>query len=83
MSQEVVARCFEHELNRLNTPECYFNSISNEFVNKREKIVRALRECGMKPVVPDGGYFILADFTRFGGSCRRTFCFNRCSSSRR
>lgn len=65
-SQEVVARCFEYELKRLNSPECYFNSISNEFLGKRDRIVQVLKECGMKPIVPDGGYFILADYSQLG-----------------
>ncbi|CAF1129719.1 unnamed protein product [Rotaria sordida] len=67
ISQEVVARCFEYELKRLNSPECYFNSISTEFLEKRDKLVQALKECGMKPVVPDGGYFIIADYSQFAG----------------
>ncbi len=66
LSQDVVARCFEYELKRLNTPECYFNSISNEFLEKRDKLVQVLKECGMKPVVPDGGYFVLADYSQLG-----------------
>ncbi|CAF2927752.1 unnamed protein product [Rotaria sp. Silwood2] len=67
ISQEVVARCFEYELKRINSPECYFNSISNEFLEKRDKLIQALKECGMKPVVPDGGYFVLADYSQFAG----------------
>jgi kynurenine--oxoglutarate transaminase/cysteine-S-conjugate beta-lyase/glutamine--phenylpyruvate transaminase len=67
LSQEVIARCFEYELKRLNSPECYFNSISNEFLEKRDKIVQVLKECGMKPIVPDGGYFILADYSQLAG----------------
>ncbi|CAF1181889.1 unnamed protein product [Adineta steineri] len=68
LSQEVIARCFEYELERLNSPECYFNSISSEFLEKRNKLVEVLKECGMKPVVPDGGYFILADFSQIAGN---------------
>ncbi|CAF0994078.1 unnamed protein product [Rotaria sordida] len=67
ISQEVVARCFEYELKRINSSKCYFNSISNEFLEKRDKFVQALKECGIKPVVPDGGYFILADYSQFAG----------------
>ncbi|UJR30164.1 hypothetical protein I4U23_017704 [Adineta vaga] len=67
LSQEVVARCFEYELKRLNSPECYFNSIPSEFIDKRDKLVQALKECGMKPIVPDGGYFVLADFSQIAG----------------
>jgi kynurenine--oxoglutarate transaminase/cysteine-S-conjugate beta-lyase/glutamine--phenylpyruvate transaminase len=66
MLQDVIARCFEYESQRLNSPECYFNSISSEFLPRRDKIVQALKECEMKPVVPDGGYFILADYSQLG-----------------
>ena len=66
LSQEVVARCLEYELTRLNSPECYFYSISREFQEKRDRFARVLHECGMKPIIPDGGYFMLADFSRFG-----------------
>ncbi|CAF4519777.1 unnamed protein product, partial [Rotaria socialis] len=52
ISQEVVARCFEYELKRLNSPECYFNYISKELLEKRDKLVQVLKECGMKPVIP-------------------------------
>ncbi|CAF0948971.1 unnamed protein product [Rotaria sordida] len=62
---EVVARCFEYELKRINSSECYFNSISNEFLKKCDKLVQALKECGMKSVIPDGGYFILVDYSQF------------------
>ncbi|CAF4707064.1 unnamed protein product, partial [Rotaria sp. Silwood2] len=66
LSHEVVARCFEYELKRLNSPECYLNSVSNEFLEKRNQFAEVLKECGMKPIVPDGGYFILANFSQIG-----------------
>lgn len=61
-----MARCLEYELPRLNSPECYFHSISEEFRAKRDRFAEILDECGMKPIIPDGGYFMLADFSRFG-----------------
>ena len=33
---------------------------------KRDKLIQALKECGMKPVVPDGGYFVVANYSQFG-----------------
>lgn len=60
--QEAVALGFEHELKRLASPECYFNSISRELVSKRDKMVAFLGEIGMKATVPQGGYFLLADW---------------------
>lgn len=60
--QEAIALGFEHELKRLDSPECYFNSISEELVSKRDKMVQFLSEIGMTATVPQGGYFLLADW---------------------
>ena len=37
-----------------------------EFLEKRDKFIQVLKECGMKPVVPDGGYFVLANYSHIG-----------------
>lgn len=60
--QEAIALGFEHELPRLTSPECYFNSISEELVSKRDKMVQFLTEIGMVATVPQGGYFLLANW---------------------
>lgn len=62
--QEAIAIGFEKELTRLNSPESYFNSISEELVLKRDKMVQFLNEIGMTPTVPQGGYFMVADWER-------------------
>ncbi|XP_047535334.1 kynurenine aminotransferase [Vanessa atalanta] len=61
--QEAVARSFEFELARINTPECYFVSLAKELISKRDYLVKVLRENGFNPTVPDGGYFIVADWS--------------------
>ena len=61
----MIARCFELENSRFGSPESYFKSISEELKPKRDYIVKLLTDAGLKPVVPEGGYFILADFTNF------------------
>ncbi|XP_026763993.1 kynurenine aminotransferase isoform X2 [Galleria mellonella] len=61
--QEAVARSFEFELARYNSPECYFVSLAHELLAKRDYLVKVLKESGFKPTVPDGGYFIIADWT--------------------
>lgn len=68
LSQEAIAIAFEAELRRLSTPECYFNSISVELTAKRDYMVRFLKEAGMNPIVPEGGYFLLADWSSLGKS---------------
>merc|ERR1712179_623757 len=65
--QEAVARGFELELERMGTPDCYFKSISVDLAKKRDYIAGVLKEVGMKPVIPEGGYFIMADWSSFAG----------------
>ena len=60
--QEAVARAFELEMTRLDSPECYFRSISVDLASKRDFIGRVLRDVGMKPVIPEGGYFMMANW---------------------
>lgn len=63
--QEAVARAFELELNRLDSPECYFRSLSVDLQDRRDLIASILEEAGMQPVIPEGGYFIMADWSGF------------------
>ncbi len=63
-TQEALARALEVELGRLDSPDCYFNSISVDLKRKRDFVVEMLREVGFNPVVPEGGYFILADWSK-------------------
>lgn len=62
--QEAVARSFELELKRLDSPECYFKTISVDLQRKRDMIVKTLTDVGMEPVVPQGGYFIMANWSK-------------------
>lgn len=64
--QEAVAMAFETELTRLGQDECYFVSISKELQSKRDFMVKTLSEVGMKPIIPEGGYFIIADWSSLG-----------------
>ncbi|CAL4207496.1 unnamed protein product, partial [Meganyctiphanes norvegica] len=59
--QEAVARGFEIEIERLGTPECYFNSLPAELDVKRKMIAKMLSDAGIYPIIPEGGYFIMAD----------------------
>ncbi|CAH0405753.1 unnamed protein product [Chilo suppressalis] len=61
--QEAVARSFEFELARYNSPECYLFSLARELLPKRDYLVKILKENGFNPTVPEGGYFIVADWT--------------------
>lgn len=45
----------------------YYDSLKKEYLNKRELICNALSEAGMKPYVPQGAYYVLADISRIKG----------------
>jgi kynurenine---oxoglutarate transaminase / cysteine-S-conjugate beta-lyase / glutamine---phenylpyruvate transaminase len=62
--QEVIARCFELEISRLESPESYFKSLAEELKPKRDRLAKLLTEAGLIPVIPNGGYFMLADITK-------------------
>jgi kynurenine--oxoglutarate transaminase/cysteine-S-conjugate beta-lyase/glutamine--phenylpyruvate transaminase len=62
----VLARCFELEIPRLDTDECYFNSIKSELKPKRDRLAEILIEAGLTPVMPEGGYFMMADISQIG-----------------
>ncbi|XP_068152184.1 LOW QUALITY PROTEIN: kynurenine aminotransferase [Drosophila tropicalis] len=61
--QEGVARSFEVELDRLGQPESYFLSLPHELQIKRDFMAKFLSEAGMRPTIPEGGYFMLADWS--------------------
>jgi kynurenine--oxoglutarate transaminase/cysteine-S-conjugate beta-lyase/glutamine--phenylpyruvate transaminase len=68
--QEVIARCFMLESTRLNEPESYFNSIVAELKPKRDRLANELSAIGLSPVVPDGGFFMLADISKLAENYR-------------
>ena len=54
------------EIERLESPDCYFRSISVDLQKKRDFIAKILKDAGMDPVIPEGGYFIMADWSKLG-----------------
>lgn len=64
--QEALARGFEHEISILDTPDSYFQNISKELKPKMLYLSKVLQENGFKPVIPDGGYFMISNWTKFG-----------------
>lgn len=66
MFQEAIAIAFEAELKRLDSPACYFNSLPVELKEKRDFMAKFLKEVGMKPILPEGGYFMIADWSALG-----------------
>ncbi|XKL68026.1 hypothetical protein PGB90_003517 [Kerria lacca] len=61
--QEAVARGTEKEIERLNSPDCIFNVSKKELQSKRDYFIQLLMGSGFHPIIPEGGYFIIADWT--------------------
>ena len=66
--QEACARSFRHEMARpfeghpKDNPESYFRTLPDvQLLPKRAKLEKILTDFGMKPIVPNGGYFMIAD----------------------
>jgi len=69
--QEACARSFRHEMARpfdghpKDNPDSYFKTLTEiQLRPKREKLEKILKEFGFNPVVPDGGYFMIADCSK-------------------
>ncbi|XP_068608682.1 kynurenine--oxoglutarate transaminase 1-like [Brachionichthys hirsutus] len=61
--QEAVARGFEREHRVFGTPESYFQQLPAMLRPKRQKLASCLESVGLQPVMPEGGYFMIADFS--------------------
>lgn len=64
--QAALAQALWTDIKRMDDPECYFNSLPKELEVKRDRMVRLLDSVGLKPIIPDGGYFIIADVSSLG-----------------
>ncbi|CAH2311485.1 kynurenine--oxoglutarate transaminase 3 isoform X1 [Pelobates cultripes] len=61
--QEALAQALFKDFKRMDEPDCYFNSLAVELEAKRDRMAQLLQEAGLKPVIPEGGYFMLADIS--------------------
>ncbi|XP_031631270.1 kynurenine--oxoglutarate transaminase 3-like [Contarinia nasturtii] len=61
--QEAIAIIFEGEIKRLDSPACYFNVLAAELKKKRDFMAEFLNENGMKPIIPQGGFFMTANWS--------------------
>ena len=56
----------ETEEKLLGTDKSYFHEMTTSLLKKRDLEVKILRDAGFDPVIPDGGYFIMADTSKLG-----------------
>ncbi len=64
--QEAIAVGLETELARFGQPDSYLEQTVKTLQRKRDETCAVLREVGFAPIVPDGGYFVLADTSAVG-----------------
>ncbi|XP_044309046.1 kynurenine--oxoglutarate transaminase 1 isoform X2 [Varanus komodoensis] len=64
-AQEAMARGLEKEFDRLGQPDSYFVQLPRELQRKRDFLLQSLLAVGMKPIVPEGSYFMTADLSSF------------------
>jgi len=61
--QEAIAEMYEHEQQHLGTDESYFTWFPRKLNDNLKKLADAFSSVGMRPVHPDGGYFMLIDIS--------------------
>lgn len=54
-------------------PPDYYNQLAADYRERREYLCAALREAGFKFTVPEGAYYVLADFSGLSASNDRDF----------
>uniref|UniRef100_UPI0037E89D03 kynurenine--oxoglutarate transaminase 1-like n=1 Tax=Semicossyphus pulcher TaxID=241346 RepID=UPI0037E89D03 len=62
-AQEAVAQGFEREYELFGTPESYFQQLPALLHHKRNKLASCLQSVGLQPIMPEGGYFMIADIS--------------------
>lgn len=62
-AQEAVACGFDREYNVFGTPESYFQQLPAMLHHKRKKLATCLESMGLKPIMPEGGYFMVVDIS--------------------
>ncbi|NWX54238.1 KAT1 transaminase, partial [Promerops cafer] len=65
IAQEAMAQGFQRELMLYGKPESYFVQLPKELQKKRDWLVQSLDSVGMKPIIPEGTYFLVADISQF------------------
>lgn len=51
---------------RLGEEGSYFKELPSLLLKKRDTMIQVLKEIGLTPIIPEGGYFLLADTANLG-----------------
>jgi aspartate/methionine/tyrosine aminotransferase len=60
-SQHAIALALEEAKKPVEGFDNYYSWLLAEYTRKRDILMRGLQRAGLKPVAPDGGFFIIAD----------------------
>lgn len=66
LGQEALAVALEKEVKRLGTSNSFFYKMVTDLKRRRDMMAKAVRETGMIPIVPEGGYFMLTNWKPMG-----------------
>uniref|UniRef100_A0A2K5EKK4 Kynurenine--oxoglutarate transaminase 1 n=1 Tax=Aotus nancymaae TaxID=37293 RepID=A0A2K5EKK4_AOTNA len=64
-SQAAVAESFEREQLLFGQPSSYFVQLPQAMQRCRDHMIHSLQSVGLKPVIPQGGYFLITDISDF------------------
>ena len=64
--KEALAVGLELELSRFGQDGSYFKELPAMLLKKRDTMAQVLQEVGLTPVIPEGGYFMMADTAALG-----------------
>lgn len=74
-----MARGFDTEMALMGTDKSYFRTLPKELQAKRDRMAQVLRDVGLKPIIPQGGYFMIADASNMSMfAIGNTFYFSCC-----
>lgn len=59
--QEALAQNIEHEIKLLGTKDSYWTWLVDTLHSKRDRLAEMIKASGMIPIIPEGGYFMMAD----------------------
>ena len=58
----------------LGVADDYYETLNRDYTRKRDFLVNVLQDVGLKPIVPDGTYFVMTDIRDFGFPDDVAFC---------
>ncbi|KAG8512805.1 Kynurenine--oxoglutarate transaminase 1, mitochondrial [Galemys pyrenaicus] len=64
-AQAAVAQSLEREQQHFGRPSSYFVQFPQAIQRCRDHMMRSLQSAGLRPVVPQGGYFLVTDISDF------------------